>query len=328
MNRITKITDKLLNRLKLGAALGLAFGVVLAGSLAAEAKSTPFSRITVFGDSLSDIGNLHRLTEGFPPPPYVEGRFSNGELWIEYLAEDLGMDLLPEDNYAVGGATTGSVNVNGPVFGLNLPGLQDQIAAFLAARQPSGADPEALYVIWAGANDFFLALEGGVDPATMIAGGVSNTVRAVHLLWSAGAAHIMVVNVPDLGLTPSGLASGRSAAITQLAAAYNHLLGTALQNLAHADVQTIFVDAFATLQAMVTSPADFDFTNVTTSFLSTGGDPSEFLFWDMVHPTTRGHQVFGREALDRLVDHFSPSQGKAAPRPQANSLRGLVHARP
>ena len=39
----------------------------LAGSLDVDAKPTPFSRIVVFGDSLSDTGNLHRMTGGFPP---------------------------------------------------------------------------------------------------------------------------------------------------------------------------------------------------------------------------------------------------------------------
>lgn len=42
----------------------------------------------------------------YPQPPYYEGRFSNGPVWIEIAARQLGVSLA---NYAVGGATTGAV---------------------------------------------------------------------------------------------------------------------------------------------------------------------------------------------------------------------------
>lgn len=62
----------------------------------------------VFGDSLSDIGNSYDQTFGLlpPDPPYFEGRFSNGPLAVETLAQNLGLTLNRETNFAVGGATT------------------------------------------------------------------------------------------------------------------------------------------------------------------------------------------------------------------------------
>jgi len=299
--------------------------ILLGGSVALEAKSTPFSRIIVFGDSLSDTGNFYRLNGGVvPPAPYAEGRFCNGPLWVEYLAGDLGMRLLPEDNYAVGGATTGRDNSNDGFLGLQYPGLQDQVAAYLAADPPGEVDANALYILWAGSNDFFALLKAGADPATLIRGGVANTVQAIQLLWHAGARHILVANVPDLGLTPFGLSSGMSAGITRLCNAYNQALADALQALAAAGVSTIRVDAFATLQRMVYFPADFGFTNVTEPFLETGDDPVRFLFWDAVHPTTRGHQIVAEEARNSLIDHYSPRRGKGAPTALVHSLNGLV----
>ena len=309
----------------------LARTLVLVGflviQLAAQADSIPFSRIVVFGDSLSDIGNFYRLTGGaLPPPPYENGRFSNGPLWIEYLADDLGMQLFPSDDYAVAGATTSHLNSNDGVLGLNYPGLQDEIAQFLAGQQAAVADPDALYTIWAGANDFFVALQSGERPGNLIANGVNNTIVAVQQLWDAGARHLLVVNAPDLGITPFGLSSGLGASITELCAAYNQTLQFALNGLAGAGVPTIRVDSFSTLEAMVDFPALFGFTNVTQPSLIIGGDQTEFLFWDSVHPTTGGHRVLADAARNQLVNYFSPRNGNGAPPALANALNGLVNA--
>jgi phospholipase/lecithinase/hemolysin len=263
-----------------------------------------FSRAIIFGDSLSDTGNFYSLTGGYPPPPYANGRFSNGSLWVEYLADDLGTVLVPGDNYAVAGAMTGHGNSNDGFLGLIYPGLQDELAAFEATEPPGGADPQALYIIWAGANDIFVALASQGDPETLIRDGVANTVHAVQLLRAGGAEHIMVPNIPDLGLTPYGLASGQSDAITRLCAAYNRALKSALLALSDAGAVTIRPDAFATLRTMVRHQAEFDFTNVTQPYLAVGGDPDAFLFWDAVHPTTRAHEVLADEALDSVIHYL------------------------
>src|ERR1041384_6306889 len=107
----TSITH-LTHRLKHQAIAGLAALTLMTGVVAAHADQTPFSRIFVFGDSLSDTGNFYALSGGFPPAPYAGGRFSNGKLWVEYAAEALHMQILSGDNYAVAGATTGRDNGN------------------------------------------------------------------------------------------------------------------------------------------------------------------------------------------------------------------------
>ena len=284
-------------------------------------NSQPFSRIFVFGDSLSDTGNFYRLSGGYPPPPFFQGRFSNGRLWVEQLADALGMEIAAGDNYAVAGATTGFINVNGPAY----PGLVGEIASFRATRNAAEAQG-ALFVVWAGANDFFVALATGQAPAELIGNGVGNTVQAIQQLWQSGARHIMVVNVPDLGLTPYALGLNIGAPVTQLSAAYNQVLNSALDSLASAGIPTIRVDAFATLRTMVTQPAQFGFTNVTDQLIIVGGNPDEFLFWNEVHPTTAGHAVFAEAAADSLISYFSPRQGEGTPAARINALNGLVNA--
>ena len=56
-----------MNRITLRiAAIGLLADVALSETNTAFADSTPFSRIVIFGDSLSDTGNFHRRSEVIP----------------------------------------------------------------------------------------------------------------------------------------------------------------------------------------------------------------------------------------------------------------------
>jgi phospholipase/lecithinase/hemolysin len=298
---------------------------LLIGLATAQADSTAFSRLFVFGDSLSDTGNLYAMTGDYPAPPFWNGRFSNGKLWVEYLADSLQMPIRPEDNYAVAGATTGRLNANNGRGGRNYAGLQDEIDAFQTAHTQADS-VDALFVVWAGANDFFAAISLGVPPQVLVSNGVYNTSMAIVRLKQSGAQHILVPNVPDLGVTPYVRGLGMGPQVSALCAAYNQVLAAALDNLAASGAPVIRVDAFSTLRDMALQPSEYGFTNSTDSVLVLGGDPDQFLFWDSVHPTTRGHEVFGHEAGRALVDWFSPSHGNLDAPGVINSLRGLLQA--
>ncbi|KAJ1966419.1 hypothetical protein H4R35_006982, partial [Dimargaris xerosporica] len=69
--------------------------------------------IYVFGDSLSDTGNLFKELQGiYPPPEYYTdhqgtvGRFTNGKAWPDHLQDMLHPNVQVK-SYAHGGATTG-----------------------------------------------------------------------------------------------------------------------------------------------------------------------------------------------------------------------------
>ncbi|MEE9424508.1 MAG: SGNH/GDSL hydrolase family protein [Methylococcales bacterium] len=104
-----------------------------------------YSQVISFGDSLSDTGNLFQAT-GSPPPPYFNGRFSNGPVWNEILTNNFGLStptpsLLGGTNHAWGGAQTNSAG--------NVPSTVNQVADFLTASGGS-AEPGALYTISTG----------------------------------------------------------------------------------------------------------------------------------------------------------------------------------
>jgi GDSL-like Lipase/Acylhydrolase len=99
-----------------------------------------FDQLVIFGDSLSDTGNLSRALGGlFPPPPYFNGRLSNGPLWLEYLAPELGISNVA--NFAFAGSTTGRSNIASIIAGQDLgplPGVLDQIDLFAGQLAANG----------------------------------------------------------------------------------------------------------------------------------------------------------------------------------------------
>src|SRR4051794_21355123 len=91
-----------------------------------------YVQIVAFGDSLSDTGNVYIASGGtFPPAPYAAGRFSNGPVWVESLANKLGVptptpSVMGGTNNAWAAAESGS----GFSPDLGVPNLLTQISAF------------------------------------------------------------------------------------------------------------------------------------------------------------------------------------------------------
>ena len=184
------------------------------------------SGVAVFGDSLSDGGNVFAASGG--TLPYPSGRFTNGPVWAERLALDLGTTLQPSllggGDYAFGGAETGlgTALLRGV---LPVPGVRQQVQDYLTST-PS---PEAnkLHVVFGGANDFF---NGQTNPAIPAA----NITSAVSDLANAGAKRILVVDLPNLGLTPAFRGTAYETPMSQLSAGFNAYLSADLQSIAGA----------------------------------------------------------------------------------------------
>ena len=268
-------------------------------AVAQHASARQFTKLVVLGDSLSDTGNVYAATVGTVPasPPYYAGRFSNGPVWVEYLAEALDLEA---DNYAYGGAQTDHANLFDGLGGIDFPGLADEVVALMA--QPGGLDPGAVYVVWAGANDFRAALSRGTAPDMLAM--IGNIVNAVGTLYFAGAQHVVVPNLPDLGLTPEGRASGIGPLVTLLSETFNSNLQAALA--AHAP-DAIVMDIFRLMNQTVNDPSEYGFTNVTSPCLTKSGvceAPGEYLFWDHVHPTTHGHAVLAENFAKAINQAF------------------------
>lgn len=272
----------------------------------------------VFGDSLSDTGNSLQFTGFIPPPPYFNGRFSNGPVAVEILAAqpNSGLTLDPTNNFAFGGATTGRGNSNEDDLGVDLPGLLDEIAAFAARVGPGGADPTGLYIVWAGPNNFLDPLGGTIlaDPAVLLQQGTSDLVSAVQTLQGLGAEKIVLPNMVNLGRLPASRSFSREA--TAISKAFNASVALAIGNLSS---EVTSVDLFSTGEAIAANPASFGLSNVTDPLIlqlipTPPPNASEFFFWDPFHPTTQGHAIFANTIAQTLSG--------AIPQPIFNLIRG------
>jgi phospholipase/lecithinase/hemolysin len=258
---------------------------------------SPYDVVYAFGDSLTDDGHLH---PDFPPPPYAEGRFSNGHVAVEYLADESGIGLV---DFAVAGATTGTDNPDLAGTDLANTGVRSQVGFYLSSA--TVADPNGLYFVLAGANDLLNALTFPTpNPQKTIQAtineAVNNIVSEVKALHKIGANHIMVANLPNLGLTPSVRALGSDAQTlaTYASVAFNKKLAFKLPEY----VQQF--DTFTTMSNVVNNPANYHLTNVTDPCFDGANvcsDPNQYLYWDDLHPTTAVHNIIGHKLYEQSV---------------------------
>ena len=138
--------------------------VAIALAATAFAQNRTFTNQYSFGDSLSDSGNLFAATSGLgapnPPPPYFQGRFSNGRVFTELLGNALALTVTAPAsvksslNFAFGGATAGGSSTLPPAMAIQLGLFQARAIA------PVKTD---LFTVLFGANDLIPVL---TSPAT------------------------------------------------------------------------------------------------------------------------------------------------------------------
>ena len=281
----------------------------LAGSLACAstawaAAPSPFSGETVFGDSLSDGGDLSIYT-GLPN--IMRFTTNPGTTTVENVAAYYGLPLAPSlqggTNFAYGGA---GVNTNAPFTPAGVPTLTQQVTGYLAANPKLSASE--LYTVFGGANDIFyhetsaaaatfVAAHSAGDTAAQLAGltslvesvegvstlesqatattaiqaAASQELTLIGSLQKAGARYIVVFNLPDIGRTPSATTDdatvpGTKAALTAASNAFNTVLQAGLKTTS---VGIIPINTFALLNEVLADPAAYGYVNSTTPACTT-----------------------------------------------------------
>ncbi|MBI5846208.1 MAG: SGNH/GDSL hydrolase family protein [Deltaproteobacteria bacterium] len=273
--------------------------------------ATRFDNLVVYGDSLSDSGNVFLLAQGQAPDPanYWQGRWSNGPVWSEDLAGLMGLSdnlilsqLITQQapppvfgslffNNAFGGAKTGA--------GAQMPVVDflDQVNQAMAAQVT--IPQNTLVAVWIGANDFLSAdLSTQEQVAAVIGNAINNIYTGLtRLVDNMGATDIAVFDLPDLGATPrnngtpEGAAQGR--AVSQ---AFNDALAQALGGFAatHPGVNIYPISSFELFDKALAYPGLYGFTNTDDSALLSGktfDNAGGYIFWDTIHPTAQTHRM-------------------------------------
>jgi len=290
--------------------------------------------IVVFGDSLSDTGNLYFATTPTDAnsdsvqmpksPPYYLGRFSNGLVWVEYLAMAMGLEvpapsLLGGTNYAWGGAETGNgISIH------NTPNIGTQIQSFLVSDSPKD---NQLFILWAGAND----IHNHDDPNPQeIVNNIIEHIRTLALASLDETLKLMIPNLPTLGQTARArcLGSETSWIFDGISIEFNIILGKELNKLkkelkAYNSKELILyrLDILSFFQEMFTYPETFGFTNVSETVRMSTDDlgcplgvtsvpdeeelvdnPDEYILFDDIHPTTAVHKLIAERALEIIFN--------------------------
>ncbi|BEM58401.1 esterase EstA [Serratia marcescens] len=309
-------------------------GILLSLACAqASAAPSPYTSFIVFGDSLSDAGQF--ADPGGPAgatmratnrtgPTYLDG---SGEVYSANATQLLGAKLgfsddqlaastsatraaegLPDgNNWAVGRYRTD--HIYDSITNRSIAGERSR-PGYLAANN-FRADPNALYYLTGGGNDFLQGLVTDIGQANAAAGRLVSSVQA---LQQAGARYIMVWLLPDLGLTPGINGTPLQPATSLLSAQFNTEL---VRQLRTVDAEIIPLNIPALLKETFANPALFglaaDQNLIATCFTgrfcmenarygihSPTPDPSKLIYNDAIHPTEAGQRLIADYAYSLL----------------------------
>jgi phospholipase/lecithinase/hemolysin len=304
--------------------------VGLVFSLSVCVSAAPFTSFVVFGDSLSDTGNVLSRAFGFYPvaPNYSNGRFTDGldttpktqqpyvGVWHEQLASQLGVPLATRStgggtNYAFGGAETGAGTQT--LSGVTIDNVGKQVSDYLGLpANKNGLSPSNLYIVWAGGNDLINAAQATGATAQGIAAAetaaIGNLSAEVADLASAGAKNILWVDLPPLDRTPrartyaADIRDAIGVAATQFRTDWNGDVAALKVRYNTANVNFFQLDVYQEFNDILANPSNFGITDTTNpSQGNAAANPDTYLFWDDLHPTTHTDYLIASEAAAIVV---------------------------
>ena len=283
-----------------------------------------FSGMVVFGDGLNDMGKWGKLTNYQYPPAevgFLESRWTNGKVWVEHFAESLNLPISLENNFAMGGATTGLYNINEPLKpALQLDektpllGMLAQVQTYLS-KNPKIED-KTLFVLWAGGHDIGNYLEYG-QPDLAQFPPADNYKAAIELLVKAGAKNIFVGTMPDMGYSPGYFGTDKQAKASELCQKLNKGLDELEKSYQNTAVKFYKFDGACVFTKVGMNPAQYGIkyteaylpmdiinfmkplekTNIAIPNKEKGLNPDEFMNWWAVSASAKVHKIISDEAV-------------------------------
>jgi outer membrane lipase/esterase len=265
----------------------------------------PFNTIVTFGDGNTDTGNVYNLTNHQWPlvPPYYQGRFTNGPIWVEKL------NIPNIIDYAYGGATIdnnnlipGSIGPNGTL----VPGIRQQIVDYFVAYDIDTTDlSQTLYVIWAGGNEYFLDSSLSADIV------VHALINAVNDLLVIGIQHLIVMNLPPLQSFPGNDQDYR---LNTLVTEHNNYLLSNINKIRAEypkisvqifDLYSLIANILANNSIYTLNKIDKCWDIVNYTILSQCTNPNQYVFIDNYYFTSVVHQIIANNIHQFILSSSS-----------------------
>lgn len=263
--------------------------------LGQASAQTVFTTIQAFGDSYADTGNLIKIIG--PQALYPTGRFSGGTNFVDTTSSLLG---IPQNNFAIGGATSGSTNVVGP----GIPGFTQEWQGFIASGKTIA--PTDLVEFSIGGNDARAYYRGGGTLAGATAAATTSfnqTMAGINALVGVGARNI-VFTIGDVSTLPEATGNPAAPIGSAFSQSYNAQIQAALAGIARSGVRVELVDIAALGNLIKADPSRYGLTSAGTCPVSCIGNPAvqnQFLFYvDALHLTSHGFAILGEYIVNRL----------------------------
>lgn len=224
------------------------------------ADGKQFDTMVIFGDSLSDNGNLYNFMWHTLPvsPPYYLGHFSNGELW----AEQLYRSYFPTDyvtgfqNYAVGGA--------GAVLSYKqyLPYTLTMELNNYFYWHTYGKKDTTLYALWIGGNNY---LNAPYNEESITESVVNAIGGAIERLIKGGGTKFLIANLPDLAKTPYAKESKKQDLFSRLTRLHNDKLAKKINDLRtqYPEITLVYFDVYSFFNKGLEQASDWGFTHIS-----------------------------------------------------------------
>ena len=331
--------------------LNFVFAIAILFGFAANVQAQKFNSIVVFGDSLSDTGNI---AQRYGLPAGTSFTTNPDPVWAEIVARTFGASITNSlaggTNYAWGGAC---VNPNGPCENpVPVPTTQQQINQHFSG---GSTDPDTLYMIWGGVNDISaVAKDNSSDPQGALNGtreAAGAYVDQIRDLQDAGARYVVVLNLPDIGATINAQRAGAAAAdgLSALAQAYNGALDTGISSQEHGIIP---INVFALMDEIIEDPGNYGFNNIDGIACTPGSNPlrpngglesivcgptdsgylsppdtdENYLFADGSHPSGAVHAAVASTVISTLTAPVQVSLGGEGGVEVARAHRNAVFA--
>ncbi|CAF1231946.1 unnamed protein product [Rotaria sordida] len=258
-------------------------------------QQIPFDTIVSFGDSNSDIGNVYNLTNHKWPivPPYFQGRFTNGPVWIEKLG------ISNIKNYAYGGATTDNNFIQGYTasYTIPVPGVRQQIQIYFNETNITTLNfIRTLYVIWIGGNDYYF--NKTISPSTV----VTSILNSVKDLLKIGAKYILITNKSPSQTMPFVQTQEQFIYYRDRNIYHNNNLSIGIRKLDynHKEVVLYLFELYSFILKIIAdnknyslNVKDYCWNVLNGSVTILCSNPESYVHIDQYHYTTRMHELIG-----------------------------------